>query len=174
MAWGWLSKLNPVGAVLGAISSGQAHNRGQKLGAQMDLESLLMAREGNYQNMRVQREQENRAGTSDAWRKLLAAQHTLFPGQMPNVTPYAAPRRPMTNLEQTGADALSAEVLNRLLQGNPIPQVQERPLEVDRKLLNPGKLERITGWLAPIFGGASAYGRQQSRPTDWTFGSYGG
>jgi hypothetical protein len=64
-----------------------------------------------------------------------------------------------------GANALSAEVMARLSGGNPIPAVQDRPLEVDRRLMDPGTAERILGWLSPILGGAGAMRRSPAAQT---------
>lgn len=154
MGFGFLKYLNPVGGVLSAISDTKAKNRGEKFGGQMDLERLLMDREQGYQDMRISREQEGRAGSSDAWRKLLAAQHTLSPGARPQLAgPYSIAPRQATEAETTGADALTREVMTRLQGGNPIPGVTERPLEVDRRLMDPSKGESILGWLGAILGG---------------------
>lgn len=154
----FLKKLNPlapIGAGLRAISEGQAKNRGTKLGAQMDLESLLMGRENNYQDMRIAREAEGRTSGKDAWRRLLSAQHVLSPGARPQVSPYQVAPRQATDAERTGADAMTREVMARLMGGNPIPGVTERPLEVDRGLMDPSKTESITGWLGALLSGGS-------------------
>jgi hypothetical protein len=37
--------------------------------------------------------------------------------------------------------------------GNPIPQVTQHGLEVDRKLMNPGKWEKILGYASTALGG---------------------
>lgn len=151
-----------VGAGLGAISQGSAQNRGTKLGAQMDLERLLMDRDQQYFNNTVTREQAGQASASDAWRKLLAAQHVLSPGARPNVTPYGVAPRQATGAELTGADALTQEVLARLTGGNPIAAPTMRPIQVDPKLMNAGWLEKLTGYAsAPLLFG-SLYSRPSS------------
>ena len=157
--------MDVAGAGLGAISQSEASNRGTKLGAQMDLERLLMGRDLGYQDMRMSREQEGRASGADAWRRLLAAQHTISPGARPQLSPYSIAPRQATGAERQGADAMTQEVMARLLGGNPIPQVQERPMQIDTDLMNPGWLERLTGYAAPAL---SAYGRlrQPSRGGD--------
>jgi hypothetical protein len=151
---GWLSSLlggrvpdliGAAGAGLDAISQGQGKARGDKFGAQMDLERLLMDRERNDQNMRISREQEGRASGTDAWRRLLAAQRTLTPGPRPQLSPYSVASRQATGAEREGADAMTREVMARMTGGNPIPQVTERPMDVDRGLMDAGWLERLTG-----------------------------
>jgi hypothetical protein len=157
--------LGAAGAGLGAAAQGSAQNRGAKLGAQMDLESLLMAREANTQNMQVAREQEGRASGNDAWKRLLLAQRTSNPGPRPQLSPYSVKPRQASAQELEGADAMTREVMARLTGGNPIPQVTERPLEVDRGLMDAGTWERIAGIASPILGVASQFGGGlQSRP----------
>lgn len=153
-----------ISAGLGAISHGQANNRGEKFAGQLDLQQLLMQRDQqNFQNS-IAREQEGRTGASDAWRKLLSAQHTLSPAAMPNITPYAAAQRMPTDAERAGADALTQEVLKRLQGGNPIGPFQQSPMTVDPKLLNPGLFERIAGYAAPALNGFSVYMANQGPP----------
>lgn len=157
--------LGAGGAALGAIGQSQAQNRDAKLGAQSDLEQLLLQRaqidaqsDRDYFDQGIRREQEGRASGTDAYRKLLAAQRTLSPGERPNVSPYAAPRRQPTDMERQGADAMTAEVMARLQGGNPIQAPTLRaplpPSAMDPRLMQPGKLESISGWLAPILGAA--------------------
>ena len=137
--------LTGLGAGLGAASQGMANNRGEKFAGQMDLERLMLEREQQLQNQQIDREQEGRAGASDAWRKLLSTQHTLAPGARPQLSPYSiAPRQP-NEAEQVGANYLGGQSLARLQNGNPIPQVTQHPLQVDPKLLNAGWLERLLG-----------------------------
>jgi hypothetical protein len=162
MMLGFLGKmLSPIGGALGAISQGQAHNRGEKLGGQMDLERLLMERDGQYFDQRMSREAEGRAGMSDAWRKLLMAERVGTPGDRPQLSPYSVKPRQATEAELYGADGMKNEVMKRLINGNPIAPVTERPMEVDRNLLNPGKMERILGYLSPILGAAGHIARPQ-------------
>lgn len=143
--------LGAAGSGLGAAAQGRASNRGEKFGGQMDLERLLLQRELANQQMRIGREAEGRAGASDAWRKLLAAQYTANPGARPQLAgKYSVAPRQATGLELEGADALTQEVMARLRGGNPIPQVQERPLEVDRRLLDAGKFEKFAGIASPL------------------------
>lgn len=155
------SILGIAGAGLAGASQGAASNRGNKFEGQLGLQSLLMQRDQqNFQNS-IAREQEGRAGATDAWRKLLSAQHTLSPAAMPNITPYAAAQRMPTDAERTGADALTAEVLKRLQGGNPIAPFQQSPNGVDPSLLDPGLFERIAGYASPVLTGLSAL---QQRP----------
>ncbi len=147
--------LGAGGAALGAISQSQAQNRGEKFGGQIDLERLLMERERNHQTMQINREQEGRASSSDAMRKLLGATHLLSPGSRPQLSPYSVTPRAVTTQEMRGSGALIDEVLKRLEGGNPIPQVTQRPLGVDPNLLNAGLLEKITGVASPALGIAS-------------------
>jgi hypothetical protein len=149
----------PMGAIsagLGAIAEGKAHNRGEKLSGQMDLARLLMDREADFQGQSIAREQEGRAGGMDAFRRLLMAQRTLNPGARPQLSPYSVAPRVAGMDERAGAEGMSREVLARLLGGNPLEAVKRTELGVDPKLLNPGKLEQILGYAAPILSGAGA------------------
>jgi hypothetical protein len=121
-----------AGTGLGAISQAKATNRGEKLGGQMDLEQLLMARESQGAGLQ-----------SDAWRKLLAAQRVVNPGPRPQLSPYSIAPRQATQAELTGADALTRDVLARL-------SGPQRPLAVDPKLLDPGLMEQIAGYASPV------------------------
>lgn len=145
-----------AGRGLGAFAQGQANNRGQEFGGQLDLERLLMERDNQSFNQRIQREQEGRAGESDAWRKLLATQYAQGGRQaLPNVSPYATPQRDLGGLG-AGSDALMQQVMARLKGGNPIAPVVDRAPQVDPRLLKPGWGERIAGYASPaltLFGG---------------------
>jgi hypothetical protein len=153
--------LGAAGAGLGAAAQGSASNRGEKFGGQMDLERLLLEREQQGQQLAIGREQEGRAGSSDAWRKLLAAQHTLSPGARPQLAgQYSVAPRMATDDERTGADALTREVMARLQGGNPIPRIAPRPLEVDRNLLNAGGFEKFAGIASPFLSMLSKFKRQ--------------
>lgn len=129
--------LGGAAGALGAISQGQASNRGEKLSGQMDLERLLMERE-----LTNDRTQQN------AWQRLLSSQHVASPGARPQLSPYSIAPRQATDLEMQGANALSQNALARLQAPNP-------QLNVDRGLLDPGILERITGYASPVLGALS-------------------
>lgn len=160
---GSLAALGPIlgaaGAGLGAISQAQASNRGEKFGGQMDLERLLMERDQQFFNNTLAREQDGRAGQSDAFRKLLAASHVSNPGPRPQLSPYSIAPRQASEAELSGADALTQQVLARLQGGNPIAAPQMRPTSVDPKLLNPGLFERIAGYASPVLGTLGAMQR---------------
>ena len=126
-----------AGSGLGAISQAKAQNRGEKFGGQLDLERLLMDRESQGAGLQ-----------SDAWRKLLAAQRVMNPGQRPQLSPYSIKPRVATPAELTGADALTRDVLARLSQ-------PARPLAVDPGLLNAGVMEQIAGYSSPLLKGLS-------------------
>ena len=176
--------LGAGGAALGALSQGGAQNRDAQFSGQMDLAQLLMQRDTALQNLRAQadndytanqiaREQSGMATRGDAWHKLLAAQHTLSPGAQPQLAgPYNIAPRQATDVERQGADALSAEVMQRLQGGNPIAAVTKRdprfdydPLStIDPRLLKAGKLEKLGGILSPILGiGGAALGASTGR-----------
>jgi hypothetical protein len=138
-----------AGAGIGAFAHGAAKNREDEFYGGMDLERLLMDRDRETQTMRVQREQEGRAGASDAWRKLLATDYAQRPNAAPALSPYSKPRRDLSGL-RPGADALQAEVMQRLTGGNPIAPIQQRPLSVDPSLLRGGGAERAANILGPI------------------------
>jgi hypothetical protein len=177
---GWLSTLAKVGLVgaapftggatlaalpavdaiakgLGGVSQAKANNRGEQFGGQLDLEQLLMARDQQNQNMSIAREQEGRTGQTDAYRKLLSAQHVLTPATHTSLSPYSVAPRTATDAERGGADALTQQVLARLQGGNPIAPVTPRPLtandsafRIDPNLLKAGKGESISGWLSAL------------------------
>jgi hypothetical protein len=155
---------NTIGNALGSAAGSMAGNRSGQFSGQMDLARLLQERDqnnrmlglqadNNYVSNQIAREQEGRAGQQDAWRKLLSAQHTLSPTQLPTVSTYQAPMRMPTDAERSGADALTQQVLSRLQGGNPLAEVQRSnvasqydPMStVDPKLLKPGMLEKILG-----------------------------
>lgn len=146
------SGLGAASAGLGALSGAQANNRGEKFGGQLDLERLLMERDQQFQNQQIARQQEGRAGASDAWRKLLSASHALSPGSRPHLSPYSVTPRAITNEEARGGGSLIEEVLKRLEGGNPLPQVTQRPMNVDPKLLDAGMLEKLSGIASPALG----------------------
>lgn len=184
---GWLGSLGKfaaqnVGDIVGGIGSGmkgasqaQASNRGTQFEGQSDLMQLLMDRDKQYQDMAISREKEGRAGTSDAYRKLMAAQRLLNPAAQPNVSPYAAAARVPTDVERQGATALSDEVMKRLTGGNPITPVAPRAItgndaafRINPGLLQAGKGESLLGWLGSglgAYGSLSALNDQRKRTT---------
>jgi hypothetical protein len=160
---GSLAALGPIlgaaGAGLGAVSQSKANNRGEQFGGQLDLEKLLMERDKQYQDMTISREQEGRAGQTDAYHKLLSAQHVLNPAPMTHLSPYSAAPRTATDAERTGADALTQQVLARLQGGNPIAPVAPRTPNIDPKLLQAGGGEQMSGWLAALLPSLGMLGR---------------
>ena len=147
----WLTsdRLRAAGQGLGAIAQGKAINRGEEFAGQTDLARLLLERDAQFQNQSIAREQEGSRSGMDAWRRLLMAQRTLSPGPRPQLSPYSIAPRQATGAERQGATAMSSEVLQRLLGGNPIPVPQRTDLGVDPRLLRPGRMERILGYAAP-------------------------
>lgn len=163
-----LPAIDAVGAAMGAGSQANANNRGQQFTGQLEMARILNERnrlnadaDNDFFNQTVAREQENRAGRQDAWRKLLSAQRVTNPGAQPNLSPYAIAPRQATHAETTAATALSEEVRNRLINGNPMPEVTRRTVSdpmalIDPKLLKAGKGESISGWLSALLDGYSA------------------
>lgn len=185
MAWGWLKGLGAIGAGVaapftggaslsalgpllaggaGAAMSGgsqqAASNRGAKFDGQLDLQQLLMARDGQAFDQNLRREQEGRASGTDAWRKLMAAERVGNPGARPQLSPYSVAPRQAAESELYGADALRAEALKRLTGGNQLPMPQQSPMQVDPSLLNAGGLETAGNWLGPLL---SFLGRPQEK-----------
>lgn len=159
--------LGAGGSAIGAASNAAANNRGEKYAGQLDLERLLMEREmaqaglqgqsdRDFFDQSIAREQEGRAGSADAFRKLMSAQRVLSPGAKPQLAgQYSIAPRQATGMERQGADALSAEVMARLQGGNPIAAPTRRPVNigmpnVDESLLNAGGLEKAGSILGPI------------------------
>lgn len=147
-------RLRMAGQGLGAIANAKAQNRSEQFAGQSDLARLLLERDAQFQNQSIAREQEGSRSGLDAWRRLLMAQHTLSPGPRPQLSPYSIAPRQATGAEREGATAMSAEVMKRLLGGNPIPVPQRTDLGVDPRLLKPGRMEQILGYAAPIATGA--------------------
>lgn len=152
-----------VGGALSAAGAAKAKNRGTELEAQTDLEKLLMQRDQQYQGMAINREQEGRAGTQDAWRKLQGAQHLLSPGAQPQLSPYSVAPRVAGEAERGGADAMTQQMLLRLQGGNPIAAVAPRTVmdneaafRVNPGLMKAGKGESALGWLGAGAGGFGA------------------
>ena len=130
------------GAAAGAISQGQAHNRGEKFGGQLDMERAL-----------IERELMNQQSRKGAWQGLLSAQHVANPGPRPQLAgKYSVAPRQATGAELTGADALTQEVLARLQAG-------PGKAQIDPNLLNSGIMEKLLGYGSL---GASAYGAYKS------------
>ena len=170
-------------AALGGASQAKATNRGSQFDGQLALAKLLMERDASsaglnadadrdYFNQSVAREQEGRASGSDAWRKLLAAQHTLSPGATPHLSPYSVAPRQATGAERQGADAMVAEVMARLQGGNPIAAPRRRDVDlpndprriIDPNLLRAGAGESTMGWLSALLGGLGAAGSARTMP----------
>lgn len=141
-----------AGAGLSAYGQSAAGNRDGKYAGQLDLEQLLMDRDKQYFDQSIDREKEGRAGLTDAWQKLLAAEHVGSPGARPQLSPYSVARRQPTETELFGADQMKQEVLRRLQGGNPIAVPQQRPLSIDPTLLNAGTGEKVSGWLGAGLG----------------------
>lgn len=160
----WLpAAMGAGGAALSGMGKDAAANRGAAFDGQSELARLMLAREQleaqsdrDVFDQGIQREQEGRTGREDAWRKLLASQRTLSPGARPQLSPYSIAPRQATEMERGGAEALSAEVLQRLQGGNPIQAPTRRapiPMpQIDPRLLKAGGLEQTAGWLGPLLG----------------------
>lgn len=146
---GWQGIAGLGGQAIGAMGETAAQNRGSQFAGQLDLERILMDRDTDFLRNSIAREAEGRAGSSDAWRKVLAGNYVTNRPQMPSVSPYAAPQRDLSSL-QPAASALQAEAMKRLQGGNPIAPVTQRPLSVDPSLLQAGGYERAANVLAPI------------------------
>lgn len=170
-----LAALGPIlgagGAALGGFASDSAKNRDAQFSGQMDLATLLNQREmqrqqltagadNDYTSNQIARSQEGRASGQDAWRKLLASQHTLDPGARPQLAgPYNVAPRQANPIERQGADAMANEVMQRLQGGNPIAEVTKRPVNlqydpmstVDPALLKTPGGENLSNILGPLF-----------------------
>ena len=138
--------IGAIGAGIGAISQGQAQNRGQKFGGQMDMERAL-----------IERALMNNQSRQGAWRGLKSAQHTISPGPRPQLSPYSVAPRQATGAELSGADALTREVMARLQRG-------PSQAAIDPKLLDPGIMERILGYGSTGIGAYGAYKASQPPP----------
>jgi hypothetical protein len=179
---GWLASLGGAKGVMGLAGTGlsayansQAQNRDATLGAQSDMERAIIAREGletvrdrDQFDQGIAREQEGRVGRDDAWKKLLSAQRTLSPGPRPQLSPYSVAPRQATDMERSGAEAMTQEVMGRLQGGNPIQAPARRaPLgapAMDPSLMKPGGLESTLGWLSPLLQAGSRIPMRGSPP----------
>lgn len=148
-------------AGLAGAASSSANNRGEKFGGQNELQQLLMARDQQAFNNSISREQEGRAQSSDALKKLLSTSHTLNPGGYTHLSPYSVAPRQASDAEMTGAQALQAEALKRIQGGNSIQPFQQSPLVVDPNLLNASGFEKFAGIAAPAMGVWSALAQQK-------------
>lgn len=138
--------LGAAGAGLGAMGQSQAQNRGAKLTAQGDMERLLLEREQQLQQQQIARQQSGQSSGSDAWRKLMSAEHIGTPGARPqNAGAYNVAPRQATEAQLYGADLLKREAMKRLEGGNPIPEVTQHQMAMDPKLMNAGGLEKFAG-----------------------------
>jgi hypothetical protein len=140
--------IGAIGKGVGAYSEGQAENRDATLSAQLLLEKLLTERDNTYNSQLVTREQEGRAAQSDAWKKLLSAQHFQQPSARPSLSPYSKPAA--VHETAGGADLLAQEAMARLSGGNPLPMPEKRDIALDPALLKAGLTEKTLGWLAPF------------------------
>jgi len=176
--------LGAGGAAAGSMANASAGNRGAEFGGQLDLAQLLTQRDAELQRLRAQadndytanqiaRERSGMDTRNDAWRKLLAAQHTASPGPSPQLAgQYNIAPRQHTDAERSGADAMTAEVMARLQGGNPIAAIERRTpafdydpsKTIDPRLLKPGTGERIGGILAPILTGVGGIAAASQRP----------
>jgi hypothetical protein len=126
-----------------------AHNRGEKFGGQLDMERALM-----------ERELMNNQSRKGAWQGLLSAQHTINPGPQPQLAgKYNIAPRQATGAELGGADALTQEVLARLLSG-------PGKAQIDPKLLNSGIMEKLLGYGSTGAGILGALQRSPGLPTN--------
>jgi hypothetical protein len=163
-----------AGDVLGGMSEAKAKNRGSQFEGQMDLERLLLDRDNSHFNQGLLREQEGRAGGMDAWKRLMMAQHVSNQGQRPQLSPYSIAPRERSAEELQGANAMTNEVMARLMGGNPIAPVQSREMSVDPRLLTPGKMESAMGYLHPLLGALGKIKRPEERMSGVPMGSANG
>lgn len=166
--WGTLGKIAQLaGPALSNRAQASAENRGTTLDAQALMTQLQQMADAQYNRDSLAREQEGRIGRDDAWKKLQNAQYVQTGTQN-----YTAPKvsiagasmpsfgfgpRAATDVERQGAMAMEAEVMKRLLEGNPLPQVTRREPEMDMRLTKPTGAERLQDWLGMGLNGLGAW-----------------
>lgn len=152
--------LKGAGAVLGAGSQSAADNRGANVEAAALTEQLNQNRQRNFFDEVISREQEGRAGATDAFKKAQQTEYVL------NNTKDYAPSNGLpsygfgphaaTDTEKSAASHLRNEVMQRLANGNPVPQPTDPgQFQFDPKLLKPGFFEKLSGYAAPALTGVS-------------------
>lgn len=154
-----------AGAMLGAGSQAGADNRGAQLEASAMQERLRQDAERQFYEQLLAREQEGRAGATDAMRKVQQTEYIAGNRPRvaaPNVSPYhtgGSVSGVPTGAERQGAMALQGEAMKRLEGGNPIPMPQQRSFAFDPKMLKPGMFERLAGIIGPgLVAGSTAFG----------------
>lgn len=135
--------IGAAGSVLGSMGKTAAANRGSALEAQQ-----------NQDRINIARAVEDRASRGDAWKKLLNAQYVLGGGSQfkapAGLPSYGFGPHAPTADTMAGARGLSAEVMNRLVNGSTLPP------GADMSLTKPGAFEQFTNVAAPA---ASVFGQ---------------
>lgn len=163
---GFLANILGMGGQgLGAIANSQAGNRGAQFTGQLGLAQLLQnsvnsANNANsqYQTDSIAHQKSDDDTQQYAWRKLLSTEHLMNPQAMPNISKYATQAPAPTGQALQGAQSLRDQVMSRIVNGSGLPEptapkTYDPTQTVDPKLLQPGKAEKIGGWLSPILGG---------------------
>lgn len=154
-----------AGRALGKGSQAAADNRSAGVESAALAEQLNQSRQRSFLEQMLAREQEGRAGSTDAWKKLQQAEYMTQAGPYtaPTVTSQGKPTqlasfgfgpKAATGNELAGADALKTEALKRLQGGNPMPEVKDPgQFQFDPNLMKPGMFERLAGLAGPVLSG---------------------
>jgi hypothetical protein len=160
----WRDLLGMAGPVLGAHSASQGNQRQAELAIALAEEDINQRRRTELWNQLLQREQEGRAGRSDAWKQLQTSEYVAGGGR-----PYKAadwmttygfgPTAPSANT-QAGARTLSDRSQQYLKEGptSLTPTAPTDPYRIDPSLARPGAWEQITGLVGT---GLTGFGQWQ-------------
>lgn len=148
-----------AGEVLGAGANTMAHNRGQLMDAQQAEALFNLQQDRQYRDQLADRE---RIGMETGNNALQNVQRSEYIANNQGYTPstftsvgktrrlpsYGFGPTQSTEAEKAGAAGMRGEALQRLQQGNPIPEVQApTPFVFENK--EPGLFENIAQWTAP-------------------------
>lgn len=178
--------LSAGGAVASAMSGSAAANRDAKATASLAQQKEQDQQQRDFQDQMIARETSDRAGQSDAWKKLQQASYVAGGGanQAPTMTTSGRALAPTSfSPKAAGADevaaatALQGQTRDDLMAGRfhtnggaPTPLTAPKPFVFDPKLLDPSIWEKLGGIAGPALGAIGGMMGQKSNPSDmsWT------
>ncbi len=148
--------LQTGGTVLAGAGAASAANRDAKLSATMDQNAQNIQAQNAFQNQLLARSAENRAGQSDAWKKL--QQSSYVKNWKPSGTSFSPYTRSLVAPSEdvrAGADALMGQTRDSLMSGRyndggaPLAMPTNMQGTVDPSLVNPSMWEKIFNVAGP-------------------------